>query len=647
MTTLWRIGVDWDGDDFFNWDARPGDTLNLMTNPVNWSSIPFVASGAGGSDSQGAEATDYGANVCTWTSGTANNGALTVGNTTTRLADLLTPSTAYTLVFWIKSNSASYDAVPLDVTVFDQAANSLVTSANFTVTFAAGWTKIAVNFTLGAGDTGCYFTIRKDTSTTNAVYKLAGFMVILGTYTSAAAPGFNAGDSTNLYDNLVPYAMAANWNIGARAAYVDVADLNALSLTLNNTDKIFSPENLSSPLVGSLFVNSKLAAYAYGPSSSSWTLMFTGYVEAFQPLPLNNGAKTATVRATSSRRYFEGKEITIALQTSVDADALLTAIFAVIDFPPGVGTPATSFDNGGDTWPYAGENWDDGVDPLQAIADTVGSNRGFFYWNRSDTAVFKNRDWRYDTDTVVSSLSATFDNTFEGADYVFGDIIRNIIYLTYYPRKLGSAGTQLFDLPEDIPFAPLETETIICRFTKGDRDKPIGASGATVSAFVGSGTLNHVDTFRAQEAEIAVTNPSAVNTRTLQTLTITGTPILPYDAVTLRRSNSSSVLNHGEQPYKLDLKFVSTRAEAKEILDLEEFRFQSAVGRMRSITIGKHDSTREQNMVDLVIGQRIRVVDGQTEHDDDYIIVGEEHSLNDALTVHKTTYYLEKVVDLI
>lgn len=647
MAILTRIGVDWDQDLFFCWEARPDDPLNKVTSPVDWTGLPFAQSGTGAGGSTGGEITDYGLNARTWTSGTSSNGSTTVGNTSTRLADGLTASTAYTLVLWIKSNSASYDAVPLDITVFDQAANSLATSANFTVLFADGWTKIAVNFSTGVGDTGCYFTLRKDTSTTNAVYKLTGFMVIPGTYTASSAPEFNAGDESNYYDNLVPYALDAHWNVGARDAYVNVADLNVATLTLNNYGQEFSPENSASPLYG-IMADKKVQIRLMGPSSTSYILKFTGWIESVQPVPgINTGPYTAVLRATSSRRYYEGKRVRISLLTSTTADAVITAITGQIDLPDGIGLN-TSLDAGAATWPYAGDSWEEGVDPLQAIADVAASERGFVYWSKDDILIMRNRAWRYDTDDQGGAVIATFTDKQESMEYTYGEDIYNDIEVTYYPRKVGSAGTTLFELDEDIALAPLESETLICRYTKGDQNaKPCGGSGVTVGTFTGSGTLNHSDTFKAQSAEILVTNPSAVNTRTLTALILTGTPIIAQNSVAISREDATSVTNYGRRTMKLDLPLVATRSDAKTIALLELARFKDPRGRVKRMTIGQHDTTNEHAIAEYGISTKITVVESQTVHNSQYIIMGEENTIDNALKRHRVTWTLEPVVDLI
>ena len=60
------------------------------------------------------------------------------------------------------------------------------------------------------------------------------------------------GDFTDTYDNITDRIISANWFLGMDEAYMDAADASSLMLTLNNSDRRYSPEYAASPLSGSL-----------------------------------------------------------------------------------------------------------------------------------------------------------------------------------------------------------------------------------------------------------------------------------------------------------------------------------------------------------------------------------------------------------
>jgi hypothetical protein len=60
------------------------------------------------------------------------------------------------------------------------------------------------------------------------------------------------GDFTDTYDNITDRIISANWFLGMDEAYMDAADASSLTLTLNNSDRRYSPEYAASPLNGSL-----------------------------------------------------------------------------------------------------------------------------------------------------------------------------------------------------------------------------------------------------------------------------------------------------------------------------------------------------------------------------------------------------------
>lgn len=60
------------------------------------------------------------------------------------------------------------------------------------------------------------------------------------------------GDFSDASEDITSYIISANWFLGMRRPYQEIADNSLLALTLKNTDKRYSPENGSSPLFGSL-----------------------------------------------------------------------------------------------------------------------------------------------------------------------------------------------------------------------------------------------------------------------------------------------------------------------------------------------------------------------------------------------------------
>lgn len=652
MNIDYRVSIDFDRDSFVNRTAAPGDPLNLVTTPLTFTDWAITAAGTGGSDTQASLDTDWGTRFTQWTSGTSGTGSLTMGATSDPIAPCAN-LTAHTLIFWIKSTSASYDAVGLEVEVRNSTTGSVITtSSGFTVTSAEGWKKIAVQFTMPASGAGVYMRVQKTGSTTNAVYWVTGHMVVVGTYTSATAPGFNIGTTLSTYDNITEFVKSARWNVGARGAYADVADTGTLSVEVENEDRRFSPEYTSSPYASSTIVECSIFVDAMEGSDLDWTRMWRGWIDTIAPLPGQHGDRIAVLDATDSRRFLDGKEIKMALQTNVRFSDVLIAILATAQAPSVVGSPLSGA-QGRYQWAYAGDNWEQGTTALDAITEIAAAERAFVYYDRVGQIVYWLRTTRYDLYNVFSSLAATFDNVQEAMDYRYGDSIHNVIEVTRYPRRLSTSTTALlWTLNENLVLAPLEVKTIFARYHEGGaNDSGIHAVGAVPGSIASGtftssgGTVNHVETPYAQGCDIEYTNPSASVTRTVTAHTLTGQRILAKDGITARYEDATSKSNYGSIGLALDLALVSARADQDEIGAIELARHKDPFGRVHSITIAPRDSTREGWMVDLTIGSKIRVQEYQTDHDAYYIICGEEHEATDGLSWARTTYYLEPAVD--
>lgn len=655
MAIDYRVGVDWDNDAYVCWDAAPGDPVNLADHPVILDDNTLSTVGTGSShsiDNTAGAGSDFGRLVIDWASGSSNNGYLQIGAFTDRFAPAV-QNTAYTLVLYIRSESPSYDAVPLRIDLRKVAGfdGSIGVTGNFTVTTAEDWKQIVVNFTTpsDASLSGLYFRLQKNTSTTTASYDISGLMLLQGHYgnSNPPLPPFNTG-AVSLYDNITGYVRQMKWNSGAREAYVAVADSSSCEIELNNVSKLFSLEYSGSPIFGNR--NNRLVKVElYGPSSGTWRRKYTGWIESLLAQPGIHSERRAFLIATSARRFMEGKQIRIDLQVSQHAGQVLQAIFNQIEFPVGV-TPAINVQNGTFTWPYAGDNWEDGTDALGAMTEVVQSERGFLYWWATTGGfIFHNRTDRYDSDDEFPTLAATFDNAQESMDYRYGDVVYNDIEVVRYPRRASSSTTLLlWTLDETLTLAAGEQYTMFVRYTD-DADKTIGADPATVAegSFTASGSgVVRTLTPKANGCTILYNNTSG-SSRNVTAHTLTGRRIISKNAVTINVEDAASIAEHGRKTLRLDLKQVAAKADAKQIADLELARHKNPVGRVASITIGPRNSAHEDHIVFRDEFDRVRVIESQTGIDAEYLIIGMEHEVTKALKYHRVTYFLEPIVNLL
>lgn len=149
----------------------------LALFPDDIGSYDIAAGGGFSIDTEGyTPGIGYGDTVIDFLTGVGVSGAVRVGNTGSPIAPVVSGN-SYTLTFWVRSESASYDAINIQVRVNRSSDGTvLLTSANFTVTVAEGWVKKSFTFT-ATDSSGVYFFFAKNTSATNVSMDIYGVSV--------------------------------------------------------------------------------------------------------------------------------------------------------------------------------------------------------------------------------------------------------------------------------------------------------------------------------------------------------------------------------------------------------------------------------------------------------------------------------------
>jgi hypothetical protein len=283
------------------------------------------------------------------------------------------------------------------------------------------------------------------------------------------------GDFTTSGDDVTGYVIDANWFLGFRRLYEDTADNSKLQLTLDNSDKRFSPENTSSPPWDSVNGFSKVAPFRpVKVTSDDGTTVRThwiGWIETVEPSVNVNGERIVKITAAGPMQFFKAAETDIELQENQRTDQIIARLIEEVVIPPALtegcfldlpgyseigvsayitGTETYSdLDEGHVTLAIAADNWTrrsdethDTFNVYRAIADVVAAERGRFYFARDGKAIFWNRI--YVQDDIPSSL--TLDDSMTDLEYVYagiGDDFKNEVIVVCHPRTLGDSDTDL------------------------------------------------------------------------------------------------------------------------------------------------------------------------------------------------------------
>lgn len=509
------------------------------------------------------------------------------------------------------------------------------------------WYKMEVSGSLPYTNQSVFIEIEATTASSDACY-FYGPMIVAG----AALPEYLNCGTDGQHENISDYVQRAQWNTGFTQPYKLLAGAGRASFVLVNDDKRFSPEYASGPNFGN-FVNDRLVQVADGDGNVLWT----GFVDAWTPQHGTNYERMAALEASDGFKFITDTEIFPDLKTSAAPGTLILHVIDLVEASAetvltfdGVKGSADNFNTPytidltgleTETVPYyfdqtPNESDKQGQLPASLLEDILTGIQAKFWWTRWGFV-----DYNGPAEDG-GAVAATFDNSAIGLDYQWGQNIVNECTVNAYPRQAsGTLGT-LWRLRETtFEVDAGATETIRAFYTDPDTGERCGADNTTVVlnglTYSGAGLAASISDIDAMSAEIAVVSTAGV-ARQLTSARIQGNPLLVFDAIARTREDSTSIAANGRKGEKIDSRWVAKGKWAKRLAQFRVNRFKDARGEVVSLT-GRYDI--DSQFADCWIGRKINVADDQLEHDQDYIVIGEDHrwEIGDQ---HWTKLYLER-----
>jgi len=480
----------------------------------------------------------------------------------------------------------------------------------------------------------------------------------------------NNGTFVGPYDDVTPYVHAANWFLGMKQAYQYMPDESEATFTLVNTTRIFSPENVASPLYGKMVPHRRMKVVStngYEPETTLWS----GYVDYINPTPMQyKGPFLTEVRGVGPKSILSRAVINLALLEDVTTDEAIAAILDQVQVPPAfegswrLGTATvselgdttflstaeldTDLDVGDVILPFVGDNWDNFTNAFDAISTVVLAEQGKLFFSRTGEIVFWNRSRFQGTNTIFH----TFGDTFFGIEYSYGKEIYNRIKVTYYPRFISASSTDvLWTLDEPLTIPAGEEQTIQANFNSEEGVK-IGGKDVVIpntvdgTLVVGSGAATISDSeIAADSLKMTFTNAGGVPA-VITTLVVKGKRISAFNSQTVEEYDGYSISYYGQREKSIDLKLVTDIDDARGVAQSQLLRYKEPAGRVRSISMYNRDIDWALRQLALETGIVIGVGETQTQHTNQYVIVGEQFEYRDNGTNVKSTVYLEPLTDL-
>jgi hypothetical protein len=679
MTTQFNIGVDWRRKGVICWEAQASDALNILPQPIRYTTLDWRTNTADSIDRQSVD-TNYGINLFAIETGTGTSNGFVMGESDSSDVDTISvdASTTYSLSIRVKGISG-YASVPFILRVKDDASSTLVTSSNVTLT--DDWQQVSVTFTTGASSSHIFFEFIKNSDATDVSFRLAGVMLVAG---STMPSGYNAGDSADLYDNVTDVVKSAQWRLGFTQPYQDVSHQLTLDLTLDNTDKRFSPDyapGSGNPLEGYVLPLRPIQVQSDDGlnAPTSLRIHWKGWLDIVTPTTGKYGTRTADLHAVGAEDYFTNVTTTIEIQQNKRTDEIISRLLGEITIPPplmqttipdvigyseidsnawvsGDLTVASTLDVGKSTLAYAGDNWvrqnakDDEQSTFNvfaAISDTVSAERGRLFFDRESNVIFWNRHNTIENRT----LTATLDNTMQGLEYNYAGQgeFTNDVTVTSHPRTISDdTDVILWQLEEPVTLEPEEEREIGASY-KDESDNRIGGLDVYLDSITfedaeGSITIEEEGANRAMLRVINSTNDSI----TLNTCMVRGQKITDFGTVDAFAVDSASISLYGHRDMSLNLRAVDNQDEAQGIADFELIRRKQPSGKVQTVTVKSHGISgggQHSHQLARTIGDRIKIIETQTGHTGEYFIIGERHKLSKSMTEYETTWYLESATE--
>lgn len=441
--------------------------------------------------------------------------------------------------------------------------------------------------------------------------------------------------------------MGLAWRLGMVKPHQSVAPLSKAEITLDNQDETYSPESGSS----NIEIGQKVRIQSTTAAPVT-TTMFVGIIAAVNVTrdAKHGGHYIAIIHLEGVERELWITKVLIEPQIAVLPNTVMAVVMAE------VGGLTFFGDTGINTFAYMADNWMEGILAIDGIRQAVDGDRGDYYTQRDGNIRFRRR-WFNITNDVSQH---TFNDDMIDMDYFYGHDIISRVRVTCIPRKQIAAGTVLWTVFNAQRIIAGVSRVIIARF-RDDQENPCGAiaiitpvastdyvantkkdgTGTDVTANV-TVTLTSSD-FSA--AVLTVTSSYAETIYLQPGMQLRGTPIYGGVPITVEKIDATTEAAYGKNVLELDLPAIDSIDEADAIAQYELTRRKNPVGTMKSIVMSAQDHPVE--IATLTMQDRITIIDSNSDHSNDYFIIGEQHEIQSHIHLHRVRWILERVSDLL
>lgn len=502
---------------------------------------------------------------------------------------------------------------------------------------------------------------------------ITGLQVMYGNYPTEIP--FNVGTPISRLDNVSSYLISANWQLGATNPSDTACSEGSATLVLNNTSRIFSPENTASFLYsynssgdpnypqGRYPHTSPDLTFADGttvsievqnPSTLAWVEMWRGFIYDYSVDTAVSGL-TATITANQGIFRLDQSKINVGLLSAFEANNPLDMYtshwlikfilenYAVSSKIPNVATVGktgglntkyydiispsgiysvqqpSSYEYSR-TYTSAKAAWSDSPSAMAAIRDLMQLDQGFFYIGRDGVYNYIQRNSLYTdlgTDIVFDDTST---NT---SEYSIQQPLYNAVEVTYTPNNTQSGVVWQSKTPIEV--GAKTTVTYTAKFEQPEGKKlavtSINSFKAAASPSTAIATNSTGSTLAKQSFLISVVLKSAEADITITnvgvipmkvSVTLNGTYNITSAALKVVKSTKQTINILGSKLLTVNSKLIADADTASQYASFMLEVFGKKYASITSMSLTSRDATWLNNILNYGIGTRIKFRDASS-----------------------------------
>lgn len=450
---------------------------------------------------------------------------------------------------------------------------------------------------------------------------------------AAGAPTANEDVSADVLGLRTPVSWSRGRDTARSLAQLEPGEA---ALELSNQDRIYSPDNLSSPLLGDIGPGKPVLVQSthLGVTRN----LFWGYIDDFVIDPFRE-KKSVTMTAIEATSKFGDAIVNTQLYEGITTGQAVDILLDSIGWPDAL----RDLDNGATTVRYF---WVDNAGFLESLKLLIASEGGpatAFVDPITGNFTFKDRHHRF-----IDSNSTTSQVTFTGGasepaysdpvtyDVGFRDLV-NTVSFDVNEREPGASGI-LWSSEDLITVASGEVITI-----NAHMDEPFKAAETPlvdVDYTLISGDVSiSIDRTSGQSLNITIIGNA---TSYVQNMAIRGITIPVARTYTVSAEDTVSIAKYGEQAWTDASPDLAGRHDAQAIASIIVAQRAERLP-MFSFTLNNGNDTRKTQQLSRKLSDRIHIVEDETGTDDDHYIEQIQHSIGDVGKDHTVLFGCERV----